>query len=50
MFQVRKKAGNKDDKTDTVTADAQKGDVAPVVALEDSKMEDAKVTAAPDQK
>ena len=32
MFQVRKKSGNKDDKTENVTANAQNGDVAPVVA------------------
>ena len=42
MFQVRKKAGNKDDKTDTVTANAQNGDVAPVVAEETNKLEDSK--------
>ena len=42
MFQVRKKAGNKDDKTDAVTANAQNGDVAPVVAEEDSKIQDEK--------
>ena len=38
MFCVGKKVGNKDDKTDSVTANAQNGDVDTVVAQEDGKI------------
>ena len=38
MFCVGKLIGNKDDKTDTVTANAQNGDVDTVVAQEDGKI------------